>query len=98
MAERYEKLDKMRADIEKTKERIERLQAELKRKEGKLRDAEAEQMLSRIYEMALTPEMLDEYLDKYKSDRHQVRSNMPSRVELIKEALDDDMEESEDEE
>lgn len=69
MAERYEKLDKMRADIEKTKNRIEKMQAELKIREGKLKDAEAEQMLSDIYELSLTPEQLGEFLQKIKAEK-----------------------------
>lgn len=97
MAERYEKLDKMRADIEKLKDRINKMQADLKIKEGKLKDAEAEQMLSDIHELSLTPEQLAEFLHKYKADAYKLQTS--TRVQAVMEAIkDDDMEESEDEE
>ena len=97
MAERYEKLEKMRADIIQTKNRIEKLQADLKRREGKLKDAEAEQMLAEIYELELTPEQLAEFLHKYKADASRMQTS--PRIQAVMEAIkDDDTEESEDEE
>ena len=97
MAEKYEKLERMRADIMQTKNRIEKLQADLKRKEGKLKDAEAEQMLAEIYELAITPEQLGEFLEKYKADKSKPVTN--PRIQAVMEVISDErLEESEDEE
>ena len=98
MAEKYEKLDRMRADIQQTKNRIEKLQADLKRKEGKLKDAEAEQMLADIYDLALTPEQLGEFLQQFRAEKFKPATN--ARIQAVMEVISDEKntEESEDEE
>ncbi len=68
MAEgKYDKLERMRADIEKDKERDLRLQEQIRQKEAKLKEAEAVRIVADVAELDLTPEQLGEYLELIKT-------------------------------
>ena len=58
----YEKLDKLRAEVEKWKARIEEDKAKLKQAEQKLQEAENNQILADVGAMNLTPEQLAQFL------------------------------------
>ena len=58
----YEKLDKLRAEVEKWKARIEDDKAKLKQAEQKLQEAENNQILADVGAMNLTPEQLAQFL------------------------------------
>ena len=59
---KYEKLERMRQDIQKDRERMERLQEQIRNKEARLREAEGAQIVADAREMKLSPEQLGAYL------------------------------------
>ena len=63
----YEKLDKLRAEVEKWKARIEDDKAKLKLAEQKLQEAENNQILADVGAMNLTPEQLAQFLQLVQS-------------------------------
>ena len=58
----YEKLDKLRAEVERCKNRIEDDKAKLKQAEAKLQEAENQQILADVGAMNLKPEQRVELL------------------------------------
>lgn len=63
MAEiKYDKLDRIRADIQKDRDKVLKLQEQIKAKEAKLKEAEATQIVSDVEAMNLSPEQLGEFL------------------------------------
>lgn len=58
----YEKLDKLRAEVERWKNRIEEDKGKLKLAEQKLQEAENTQILADVGALHLTPEQLAEFL------------------------------------
>ncbi len=104
---KYEKLDRMRNDIRRDKEKEKRLHQQILRKEEKLREAEATQIVADVGELKLTPEQLGEFLKLIKSGQmglpgagsSQARENGPEKdagsEEDPKDWLDDDGEERE---
>ena len=58
----YEKLDKLRAEVERCKNRIEDDKAKLKLAEQKLQEAENTQILADVGALHLSPEQLAEFL------------------------------------
>ena len=58
----YEKLDKLRAEVERCKNRIEDDKAKLKLAEQKLQEAEHTQILADVGALHLSPEQLAEFL------------------------------------
>ena len=58
----YEKLDKLRAEVERNKKRIEDDKAKLRISEQKLKEAEESQILADVGAMRLTPEQVAEFL------------------------------------
>lgn len=58
----YEKLDRLRADVERWKKRVEEDRMKLKQAEAKLQEAENAQILSDVGALKLTPEQLAEFL------------------------------------
>ena len=58
----YEKLDKLRAEVERCKNRIEDDKAKLKLAEQKLQEAENSQILADVGALHLSPEQLAEFL------------------------------------
>ena len=63
MAEtRFEKLDHMRQDIKKDKDKVARLLEQIKRKEMKLKETEADTIVAQVLSYDMRPEQLDEFL------------------------------------
>ena len=60
----YEKLEKLRAEVDRIKRRIEAERGRLKMAELKLQRAENEQILANVSSFNLTPEQLAEFLKK----------------------------------
>ncbi len=58
----YEKLDRLRADVERCKKRIEDDRAKLRAAEERLREAENNQILADVGAMHLSPEQLAQFL------------------------------------
>ena len=58
----YEKLDKLRAEVERWKNKIEDDKARLKQAEAKLQEAENLQILADVNAVNLSPEQLAEFL------------------------------------
>ena len=58
----YEKLDRLRAEVERCKKRIEDDRAKLRAAEERLREAENSQILADVGAMHLSPEQLAEFL------------------------------------
>lgn len=58
----YEKLDKLRAEVERCKSKIEDDKAKLKAAEAKLQEAENSQILADVGALNLSPEQLAEFL------------------------------------
>lgn len=62
MDSKYEKLDRIRADIQKDRDRVAKLQEQIKQKEAKLKEAEASQIVADVGAMNMSPEQLGEFL------------------------------------
>ncbi|MCR5406094.1 MAG: DUF4315 family protein [Lachnospiraceae bacterium] len=63
MAEsKFEKLDRMRADIQRDRERVARMLEQIKQKEAKLKEAEATVILDEVGSYKMTPEQLTDFL------------------------------------
>ena len=58
----YEKLDKLRAEVERCKKKVEDDRAKLKAAEEKLKEAESSQILADVGALNLSPEQLAEFL------------------------------------
>lgn len=58
----YEKLDKLRADLERAKQKRAEADARVKQMEQRLREAENTQILAEVGALKLTPEQLAEFL------------------------------------
>lgn len=65
----YERLDKLRAEVERMKQRIEDDKARLKAAELKLKEAENSQIIADVSSMNLTPEGLARLLQNMASDK-----------------------------
>jgi len=62
MADKYDKLDRMRADIQKDRDKVTELLERIKIKEAKLKEAEASQIVADVSALNMTPEQLGEFL------------------------------------
>ena len=69
MAERYDKLDRMRADIQKDKDKVTELLERIKQKEARLKEAENSQIVADVGALNMTPEQLGEFLALIKSGK-----------------------------
>ena len=58
----YEKLDKLRAEVERCKKKIEDDRVKLKQAEARLQEAENSQILADVGALNLTPEQLADFL------------------------------------
>lgn len=67
MAVIFEKLERMRADIQKDKEKVTELLERIKVKEAKLKEAEANQIVADVGALNMSPEQLSEFLALIKS-------------------------------
>ncbi len=59
---RYEKLDRIRMDIQRDRSKVAKLQETIKQKEAKLREAEASQIVADVGALNMSPEQLGEFL------------------------------------
>ena len=59
---KFEKLDRMRADIQRDREKVARMLEQIKHKEAKLKEAEATVILADVGSYNMTPEQLSEFL------------------------------------
>lgn len=107
MADKYDRLERMRADIQKDKDKIARMQEQVKVKEAKLKEAEASQIVADVGALNLTPEQLGEFLALIQSGQFGAfaNGNAASDTSVRIETADvdaeddfDDMEDIEDEE
>lgn len=98
MENKYEKLDRMRADIARDREKIAKLQELVRQKGIKLKEAEASRIVADVTELNLTPEELGEFLTMIKSGKlDQIRSDATTYRPQPISAKTDDEEEEEDE-
>ena len=70
----YEKLDKLRAEVERCKRRVEADKAKLKDAEERLKDAESMQILAEVNALNLTPEQLADFLKLVTSGKPIVKT------------------------
>ena len=96
----YEKLDKLRAELDRAKQRRADADAKVKQLEQKLREAENTQILADVGAMKLTPEQLAQFLQLAASGQLPMAQNGPvgnyAPVPATVQKKDDDYEESED--
>jgi len=59
---KYDKLERIRADIQKDREKVAKMQEQIKQKEAKLKEAEATQIVADVGAMNMSPEQLGEFL------------------------------------
>ena len=99
----YEKLDKLRAEVERWKRRVESDKAKQKAAEDRLKEAESTQILADVNALNLSPEQLAEFLKQVASGKplanthelavkHNANNNDPDEDEY------DESEDTEDEE
>lgn len=70
----YEKLDKLRAEVERCRRRVEADKRKLKDAEERLKDAESMQILADVNALNLTPEQLAEFLKLVTSGKPIVKT------------------------
>ena len=71
----YEKLDKIRAELDRAKQRRADADAKVKQLEQKLREAENSQILADVGAMKLTPEQLAQFLQLAASGKLPMAQN-----------------------
>ena len=94
----YEKLDKLRAELDRAKQRRADADAKVKQLEQKLREAENSQILADVGALKLTPEQLAQFLQMAASGQLPVAQGNPVADVTPVPATDekDDYDESED--
>ena len=97
----YEKLDKLRAELDRAKQRRADADAKVKQLEQKLREAENSQILADVGAMKLTPEQLAQFLQLAASGKLPMAQNSSATnatpvTATEKEKDKDEYEESED--
>ena len=82
MAEiKYDKLDRMRADIKRDRDKVARLQEQIKSKEAKLKEAEASQIITDVGAINMSPEQLAEFLALIRSG--QLNTILSGQVNIL---------------
>ncbi len=66
---KYERLDRLRADIKRDRAKMAKLQEQIKQKEARLREAEASQIVADVGAMNMSPEQLGEFLSLIQSGK-----------------------------
>lgn len=97
----YEKLDKIRAELDRAKQRRADADAKVKQLEQKLREAENSQILADVGAMKLTPEQLAQFLQLAASGQlpmtqNSAAANVTPVTATEKENNKDEYKESED--
>lgn len=93
----YEKLDKLRAELEKARQRRTEADAKVKQLEQRLKDAENSQILAEVGALKLSPEQLKMFLEMAASG--QLGNAEPTVIKgstEVKEDIENDDMESED--
>ena len=93
----YEKLDKLRAELEKARQRRAEADAKVKQLEQRLKDAENSQILAEVGALKLSPEQLKMFLEMATSG--QLGNAEPAVIKgstEVKEDIENDDIESED--
>ena len=93
----YEKLDKMRAELERAKQRRADADAKVKTLEAKLKEAENNQIIADVSAMKLSPEQVAQFLKFVASGRlnasEAVQQSTETKVTVAEnEATDEDYE------
>ena len=90
----YEKLDKLRAELEKARQRRAEADAKVKQLEQRLKDAENSQILAEVGALKLSPEQLKMFLEMATSG--QLGTTEPAVIkgstEVKEDIVNDDME------
>ena len=93
----YEKLDKLRAEVERWKRRVESDKAKQKAAEDRLKEAESTQILADVNALNLSPEQLAEFLKLVASGRPAVETHdLAFKTNANDNDPDEDYNESED--
>ncbi len=93
----YEKLDKLRIEVERCKKKVESDKEKLKAAEERLREAESTQILADVNALNLSPEQLAELLKLVDSGRPIVKTHeLACKDNLTDNDPDKDHNESED--
>lgn len=74
----YEKLDKIRAELDRARQRRAEADAKVKQLEQKLKEAENSQILADVGALKLTPEQLAQFLQLAASGQMSVPQNKPA--------------------
>ena len=96
----FERLDKLRADVEHCRKRVEQSRMKLKEAEDKLKEAEKMQILSDVKSMNLSPEQLNALLalvSKKNADAVLSGAKDPEGMPGANEAPENNEEDNEDE-
>ena len=89
----YEKLDKLRADLERAREKKSEIEAKIKNLEQRLKEAEESQILADVKALNLSPEQLAQFLKLAANGQLAV----PSKEEVEKIAASEEQEDISDE-
>ena len=94
----YEKLDKIRAELDRAKQRRAEADAKVKQLEQKLKEAENTQILADVGALKLTPEQLAQFLQLAANGQLPVPTdnNVLSVVQRKETEIKDEFDESED--
>ena len=93
----YERLDKLRGEVERLKKKIEEDRARLRAAELKLKNAENSQILADVGALNMTPEQLAQFLQLVQQG--QLNNTVTPKAEAeANEAVLDELEKEEDEE
>ena len=93
---KFEKLDRMRADIQRDREKVARMLEQIKHKEAKLKEAEATVILADVGSYNMTPEQLSDFLKLAASGRLDaiLKNTVPVTSTRTRVVTDDDEEET----
>lgn len=95
----YEKLDKIRAELERARQRKAEADAKVKQLEQKLKEAENTQILADVGALKLTPEQVAQFLQMAASGQFPIAQSNPiaePTVKVTTEVKEDEYDESED--
>ena len=95
----YEKLDKIRAELERARQRKADADAKVKQLEQKLKEAENTQILADVGALKLTPEQVAQFLQMVANGQLPIAQSNPVAEPTMKvttEVKDDEYDESED--
>ena len=96
----FERLDKMRAELEKAKQRRADADAKVKTLEAKLKEAETNQIIADVSAMKLSPEQVAQFLKLVASGQSNapeaVQQSTETKVTVAEDEATDEDDESED--